>query len=192
MDARQKKQGHLHKDILAEVKYPSGSVIVKQKGEGYMLHVNTCTAIEVDNANSSTSPWLCSIHAGTMCNDIYVNGDIVGRKVRSGVTSPTGISVKFNSGSVLIEENEHNYVTTTETTFTDNKLLPLDKKSRKRTATSDGHVSAKTAKIDSTIPEFTDPAFHYSLEDLLNNIASSTNVEREEVTLAPYTNPPSD
>ena len=194
MDARQKKQGHLHKDILAEVKYPSGSVIVKQKGEGYMLHVNTCTAIEIDNSisNNSASPWLCSIHAGTMCNDIYVNGDIVGRKVRSSVTSPTGISVKFNSGSVLIEENEHNYVTTTETTFTDNKLLPGDKKSRKRTAAADGHISAKAAKVDNTIPEFTEPQFHYSLEDLLNNIASSANTEREEVTLVPYANPQSD
>ena len=192
MDARQKKQGHLHKDILAEVKYPSGSVIVKQKGEGYMLHVNTSTAIDVDasSSNSDTSPWLCSIHAGTMCNDIYVNGDIVGRKVRNSVTSPTGISVKFNCGSVLIEENEHNYVTTTETTFTDNKSG--DKKSRKRTATADGHASAKSAKTDSTNTEFAEPQFHYSLEDLLNNISASANTDREELTLAPYTNPQSD
>ena len=187
MDARQKKQGHLHKDIVAEVKYPSGSVIVKQRGEGYTLHVNTCTTIELGESVGSNAPWLCSIHAGTMCNDIYMNGDIIGRKIRSSVAPPAGISVKFDSGSVLIEENADNYVTTTETTFTDKKLCSIEKKSRKRAGGVNEHVPTKTTKNDAVLPEYVEPGFVYSFQDLLNSVALDPAAEREEPSLAPYT-----
>ena len=184
MDARPKKQGHLHKDIVAEVRYPSGTIIVKQKGEGYVLHVNTCTTIELSESVSSNSPWLCSVNAGTMCNDIYMNGDIIGRKIRNTVTSPTGISVKFDSGSVLIEEDADNYITTTETTFSDKKICSSEKKSRKRAGGANDHVPTKTAKADA-VTEFAEPGFTYSLQDLLHCVGLEPPAEQDPV-LVPY------
>ena len=185
MDARSKKQGNLHKDVVAEVKCPSGSIIVKQKGDEYILHVNTCTAIKMTQSIGSESAWLCSVTAGTMCNNIYMNGDIIGNKLQHTITPSSGISVKFDSGSIRIEEDRDSYITTTETTFSDKKVLPGEKKSRKRAGSPLDSTSSKSSKPDTSTQEgVVVPHVSYQeMENILHGFDFGASVEP---ILVPY------
>ena len=176
MDTRPKKAStSLHKDIVADVKFPSGCVIIKKKGSEYVLHVNTCTTIRpTPDIHANGSPWLCSISSENMSNNVY--GYIIGKRMP---IDNSGIVVKFDAGSVQVEESAGKYIVTTSTTVIEEKKGSC----RKRPAPASASVpQAKVASLEyETVPS----------EEFIPTTTTPSTLQHETVSCTgTFTTPP--